>query len=67
MTTIELVGRITTEGQLEIDLPPDLPAGEVRVLIETAPFGSEHQEQFKQRIQKVMGEHRWLIDELAKQ
>ena len=33
MATIRLVGRITETGKLEIELPDDLPAGEVQVTI----------------------------------
>jgi hypothetical protein len=32
--TIELQGRITEQGRLEIELPDGLPAGEARVTIE---------------------------------
>lgn len=35
MATIQLHGRITEKGELEIDLPPGLPPGEARVTIET--------------------------------
>lgn len=34
MTTLELQGRITENGQLEIQLPTGLPAGEVTVRID---------------------------------
>jgi hypothetical protein len=34
MSILELRGRITEEGQLEVDLPAGLPAGEARVTIE---------------------------------
>ncbi len=34
MTTIELSGRITENGELEVKLPPGLPAGEVHIRIE---------------------------------
>jgi hypothetical protein len=37
MAIIELHGRITKEGRLEIELPVGLPAGEARVTIEVAP------------------------------
>lgn len=33
---LELKGRITEDHKLEIDVPTDLPVGEVRVYIETA-------------------------------
>ncbi|HEY0783569.1 MAG TPA: hypothetical protein VGE98_14010 [Thermoanaerobaculia bacterium] len=36
-TTIELQGRITDEGELELDLPAGLPAGDARVTIELTP------------------------------
>ncbi len=36
MTVIELHGRINESGQLEVELPEGLPAGEVRVRIELA-------------------------------
>ena len=36
MEIIELSGRITQEGKLEVDLPAGLPPGEVRVRIEPA-------------------------------
>ena len=35
MSIIELIGRINENGDLELDLPPMLPPGEVRVFIET--------------------------------
>jgi hypothetical protein len=34
MTTIELNGRITESGELEVKLPPGLPSGDVHVSIE---------------------------------
>ena len=34
MTRIQLNGRITEKGELEIDLPPGLPPGEARVTID---------------------------------
>jgi hypothetical protein len=34
MAIIELQGRITEEGQLEVELPVGLPAGKARVTIE---------------------------------
>jgi hypothetical protein len=34
MATIELLGRITEQGRLEIELPVGLPAGEARITIE---------------------------------
>jgi len=37
VTTIHLVGRITENGQLDIELPAGLPPGEARVTIEIAP------------------------------
>lgn len=37
MAIIELQGRITEEGRLEVELPVGLPAGEARITIETAP------------------------------
>lgn len=33
---LELKGRITEDHRLEIDLPTDLPAGEVKIYIEMA-------------------------------
>ena len=36
MTVIELRGRINESGELEVELPDGLPAGEVRVRIELA-------------------------------
>ena len=35
MTFIEIVGRVNEQGQLEFELPPDLPPGEVRIVIES--------------------------------
>jgi hypothetical protein len=34
MTLLKLSGRITEAGKLEVDLPANLPAGEVRVTVE---------------------------------
>ena len=35
MATVELIGRITEAGKLEVDLPLDLPPGEVQITITT--------------------------------
>jgi hypothetical protein len=35
MVFVELKGRINEEGKLELDLPANLPPGEVRVFIES--------------------------------
>lgn len=35
MATVELMGRINEAGELEVELPVDLPPGEVRITIET--------------------------------
>jgi hypothetical protein len=35
MTMIELIGRVNERGELEIDLPANVPQGEVRVIIES--------------------------------
>lgn len=37
MTVIHLNGRITEGGELELDLPDGLPAGEARITIEIGP------------------------------
>ena len=37
MTTIQVNGRITEEGELEIKLPEGLPPGEARITIEISP------------------------------
>lgn len=34
MATIHLTGRVTDKGELEVSLPPGLPAGEARITIE---------------------------------
>ncbi len=34
MATIQLNGRITEDGELEIELPPGLPQGEARITLE---------------------------------
>lgn len=34
MSVIELKGRITEDGELKVDLPKGLPAGEIRVLLD---------------------------------
>lgn len=36
MVTIQLTGRITQEGQLEVDLPKGLQPGEIKVTLEVA-------------------------------
>jgi hypothetical protein len=35
MVTVELIGRINEAGKLEVELPADLPPGEVRITIQT--------------------------------
>jgi hypothetical protein len=39
MATLQLRGRITDEGRLEVDLPPGTPPGEARVTIELPATG----------------------------
>jgi hypothetical protein len=39
MSILELHGRITKEGRLEVDLPPGVPPGEARVTIEFSSIG----------------------------
>ncbi|MCC7449389.1 MAG: hypothetical protein IT324_18365 [Anaerolineae bacterium] len=39
MSVIEILGHINENGQLEFDLPDNLPAGDVRITIE--PFDAE--------------------------
>lgn len=34
MTTLHLIGRIKADGQLELELPPGLPEGEIAVILE---------------------------------
>lgn len=41
MTIIELIGRITEDGKLELDFPTGLPPGEVRIIIETIDLEAE--------------------------
>jgi hypothetical protein len=36
MVTVHLTGNITADGELKVELPEGLPAGEVRVTIEVA-------------------------------
>lgn len=45
MTTLELQGRITESGDLEIKLPAGLPAGEVTVRIEVPEVPGESEDQ----------------------
>lgn len=33
MATLRLTGHINTDGKLQVDLPPDVPPGEVEVII----------------------------------
>ena len=40
MTTIEVIGHVNEQGQLEFD-PPTLPPGDVRIIIETIDASAE--------------------------
>lgn len=57
MTTIQLNGRITEEGALEIKLPEGLPAGEARITIEISPGEVWTQEELERavRIEPMSG------------
>ena len=56
MTTLELQGRITESGNLEIQLPAGLPAGEVTVRIDVpeAPSDWEHQPWTEEELRELM-------------
>jgi hypothetical protein len=41
VATIELMGYINENGQLELDQTPHLPVGEVRVIIETLDIAAD--------------------------
>src|SRR5258708_17540675 len=45
MTTLELQGRITESGNLEVQLPAGLPAGEVTIRIEVPDHESDWENQ----------------------
>ena len=45
MTTLELHGRITQEGHLQIDLPTGLPAGDVTVRIDLPNDATDWEDQ----------------------
>jgi hypothetical protein len=57
MTTIQLNGRITEEGELEIKLPEGLPPGEARITIEISPGEAWTQEELARavRIEPMSG------------
>ena len=57
MTTIQLNGRITEEGELEIKLPEGLPPGEARITIEISPGEAWTQEELERavRIEPMSG------------
>ena len=41
MAILELTGRITEEGRLEVELPPGLPPGKARVTLQTVAEGTQ--------------------------
>lgn len=57
MKTIQVNGRITEEGELEIKLPEGLPAGEARITIEISPGEAWTQEELERavRIEPMSG------------
>lgn len=57
MTTIQLNGRITEEGALEIKLPEGLPPGDARITIEISPGEAWTQEELERavRIEPMSG------------
>ncbi len=64
---LKLHGHITREGKLEVELPPGISEGEVEVTIEIKrPSPQTDDEAFRQRIRRILHEHQWLMDELAK-
>lgn len=54
MVAIELRGRITEEGTLDVQLPVGLPAGEVTIRIEVLPSDWEHQPWTREELQDLM-------------
>jgi hypothetical protein len=54
MTTLELRGRITDKGTLEVQLPEGLPAGEVTVRIDVPPDDWEHRPWTDEEIREML-------------
>lgn len=57
MTTIQVSGRITEAGELEIKLPEGLPPGEARITIEISPREAWSQEELERalRVEPMTG------------
>lgn len=65
MHTLKVSSRIDVDGHLRLDLPTDLPSGEVDlvVVIQAAPEGRSRQYNFDD----VVGSLRWQGDAIAEQ
>lgn len=68
MTTLELPGRITERGDLELRLPKGLPAGEVTVRIEVPDDSStwEQQPWIDEEIRDMLKPQRSTFKQLVK-
>ncbi len=64
MTIVELKGRITRNGKLEVQLPEGLPAGEVTVRIEVRGEDWEHQPWTEEEISEILKPKRKTFREL---
>jgi hypothetical protein len=65
MTIVELKGRITNKGKLEVELPQGLPAGEVTVRIEVHDEDREHQPWTEDEIRELIKPKRQTFRELV--
>ncbi len=65
MTIVELKGRITKKGKLEVELPAGLPAGEVTVWIEVHDEDREHQPWTEDEIRELIKPRRKTFRELV--
>jgi hypothetical protein len=65
MTIVELKGRITNKGKLEVELPEGLPAGEVTVRIEVHDEDGEQQLWTEEEIREVLKPKRQTFRELV--
>ena len=48
MFTVQVNGRVTPDGHLEVEIPANMPAGEVRITIEAIAADFDSSEQFNQ-------------------
>ncbi len=66
METIRMRSKIGNDGHVRVDIPTELPVGEVDILMTLSPI-EEHQKRKKYDFSDLAGQLKWAGDPVAEQ